>query len=203
MKSMRYFILIALLLSCFIVYRLYKAGRSVNKTINSQALFIEDSLVNSANDPSALVTLDTAYMPSTVSTPSQSTTVEQSKSTAPTVTPISTILATPYVATKQPKIETQKKTPSPKRTTETAEQGKTRKEASGKRYHVIIGSFSTESNARTKASDFEKKSNKKATIIQQGGYFRVCADEFELTQLATQYAQKLKQAGEDCMVLQF
>lgn len=71
------------------------------------------------------------------------------------------------------------------------------------RFHVIIGSYGQEVNAKAKATAFEQKNNKKATIIKQGGYFRVCADEFEFAQAASQYAQKLKEAGEDNLILKF
>lgn len=71
------------------------------------------------------------------------------------------------------------------------------------RFHVIIGSYSKEANAKAKAAEFEKTNSKKATVVKQGGFFRVCADEFEFSQAATQYAQKLKEAGEDNIILKF
>lgn len=78
-----------------------------------------------------------------------------------------------------------------------------KKEASETSYHVIIGSYTQEANANARAAAFEQKNKKKATVIRQGGYFRVCADEFEFAQAASQYAQKLKEAGEDNMILKF
>ena len=71
------------------------------------------------------------------------------------------------------------------------------------RFHVIIGSYKNESNAKAKASEFNQKNNKKANIVKQGGYFRVSADDFEFSQAAAQYAQKLKEAGEDNIILKF
>jgi hypothetical protein len=78
-----------------------------------------------------------------------------------------------------------------------------KKEASETSYHVIIGSYTQEANANARAAAFEQKNKKKAKIIKQGGYYRVCADEFEFAQAASQYAQKLKEAGEDNMILKF
>lgn len=78
-----------------------------------------------------------------------------------------------------------------------------KKDASEASFHVIIGSYGQEANAKAKAAAFEQKNNKKATIIKQGGYFRVCADEFEFAQAASQYAQKLKEAGEDNIIVKF
>ena len=70
-------------------------------------------------------------------------------------------------------------------------------------FHVIIGSFAQEANAKAKLATFEQKNSKKGVIIKHSNLFRVCADEFEFAQAAAQYAQKLKEAGEESLILKF
>jgi hypothetical protein len=77
------------------------------------------------------------------------------------------------------------------------------KEGVEPRFHVIIGSYEKEVNATAKAAAFLKLTKKKATIVKQGGFFRVCADEFDAEQAAGEYAQKLKSAGEKSIIVKF
>ena len=70
-------------------------------------------------------------------------------------------------------------------------------------FHVIIGSYAQEANAKAKLATFEQKNSKKGVIIKHSNLFRVCADEFEFAQAASQYAQKLKEAGEESLILKF
>ncbi len=78
-----------------------------------------------------------------------------------------------------------------------------KKENTDARFHVIIGTYASEANAKTKAVAFEQKNKKKASILKYGGYYRVSADDFEFGQAASQYALKLREGGEDSIILKF
>ena len=195
MKNMRSLLLIAFVILCVIAYMLYRTGSFINTTVDAKALEKEDSLVSQATDPSmtpSSLLFDTFPMPPT--THSQQAAVKQepnpAEQTTTTNKPISTSLASPDVP----------KTPTVKPTTT---KGETPTDAAEPRFHVIIGSFSNETNAKAKALDFETKNNKKATVIKQGGYFRVCVDKFEFVSSAKIYVQKLKDAGQDFIILKF
>jgi cytoskeletal protein RodZ len=90
------------------------------------------------------------------------------------------------------------KTETPKEASTTA-----KKENTDARFHVIIGTYASEANAKSKALVFEQKTKKKATILKYGGYYRVSADDFEFGQAAAQYALKLRDGGEDSIILKF
>ncbi len=214
MKNTRYLLLAGLVVVGVILYGLYRTGSLKNKTRPSVSA--EDNLLKNAED-TALTTgstmLDTFSMLPPLSSPSQNALTKQEiKSIAPSSPPeqsLSTALANPPLS-KPTKEEAQKKTTKPnpvEGTTDKAPYVATlsnpSKESSAQRFHVIVGSFSQEANAQAKALDFEHKNNKKATVIKQGGYFRVCADEFEFASSAALYAQKLKEAGFDFIILKF
>ena len=204
MKNMRYLPLIAFAILCVIAYSIYRMGSFINTTVNAKNLEKEDNLVNQTTDPSmapSSLIFDTFPMPPTA-TEVQKAPVEQEPIPAETAKqPISTSLASPSVPKTATVLKEEKKIMPPSVATTTTNE--TLKGAGDVRFHVIVGSFSIEANAKAKALDFEAKNSQKATVIQQGGYFRVCADEFEFASSATIYTKKLKAAGIDVIILKF
>jgi hypothetical protein len=118
---------------------------------------------------------------------------------------------TEKAATASPTAETKKGTPAKEAAATTSVKKEIPQEASATpkkenpdaRFHVIIGTYSSEANAKTKALAFEQKTKKKASILKYGGYYRVSADDFEFGQAASQYALKLREGGEDNIILKF
>lgn len=199
---------------------------SVQKNNDSILLTTGTSVLdNSHSSGSALSTSPTTDLTSVQNNASNTEASRTETKPAPTTTSIATTLATPGAKSSSSKTttktEAQLKTNAKKevkttlatktesngaQTTETkTEKASTfvKKAPAEQRFHVIIGSYSKEANAKAKAAEFEKTNSKKATVVKQGGFFRVCADEFEFGQAAAQYAQKLKEAGEDNIILKF
>jgi SPOR domain len=70
-------------------------------------------------------------------------------------------------------------------------------------YHVVIGSYSVEANAKADAAKFEKKYNTKAKVVIHKGLYRVSTKNFDSEKGAIDYADKLKIGGANTLVLKF
>jgi SPOR domain len=70
-------------------------------------------------------------------------------------------------------------------------------------YHVVIGSYGVEANAKADAAKFEKKYNTKAKVIIHKGLYRVSTKNFDSEKGAIDYADKLKIGGTNTLVLKF
>ena len=71
------------------------------------------------------------------------------------------------------------------------------------RYHVVIGSYGVEANAKADAAAFEKKSKTKTKVVIHKGLYRVSSNSFESEKAANEYADKLKIGGAKTLVLKF
>jgi SPOR domain len=71
------------------------------------------------------------------------------------------------------------------------------------RYHVVIGSYGVEANAKADAAKFEKKYNTKAKVVIHKGLYRVSTKNFDSEKGAIDYADKLKIGGANTLVLKF
>jgi hypothetical protein len=210
MKFFRNFPLIAAALLGFIGYTFYKTSNFVNKGVEAKQQAAQDTIAKLVSDNAALST--PAGLPDTLHDPSVaavSTAPMEAINSAKTVVDEVTKLQngtsdnlseTTIAVNESPKIE--EKTPS-----KTARKPTTKKKNSAKptepRFHVVVGSYEKEVNAKAKAASFAKQAKTKATVVKQGGFFRVCANEFDTEKAAADYAQKLKQAGEESIVVKF
>ena len=211
MKIMRLVSFIAIAILCFILYAVFRTGIFGNKKVDTNTALSKDSFIQTPMaQPSNAILADTLSELATKPTTSLAVQSEMSKKKPPLPT---------HNLTEKEKIEAQKKAKATLLASEkaaannklTPKAGDTfdesstvdKKENVEPKFHVIIGSFKQEANAKAQAAIFEQKFNKKANIVKQGGFVRVWADEFEFTQAATLYSKKLKEAGQDNIILKY
>jgi hypothetical protein len=210
MKFFRNFPLIAAALLGFIGFTFYKTSNFVNKGVEAKQQAAQDTIAQIVSDSAALST--PAGLPDTLQDPSVAAVsaapmgvVNSAKTAIQEVTKLQSgasdnLAETTIAVNESPK--TEEKTPS-KTARKTTDKKKANAKLTEPRFHVIVGSYEKEVNAKAKAASFAKQAKTKATVMKQGGFFRVCAEEFDTDKAAADYAQKLKQAGEESIVVKF